>query len=288
MISTFDLKKLKEMFQDFHNLTGMRITIFDDSFHEIISCPEQIAPVCQFIRHNPEAEKTCHECDMRAFHVASSRKQTYIYRCHAGLTEAVAPVFVGGLPVAYVIFGHLLSYPTKDAAWEYIRKSCAKYDLDEEKLKELVYSLPLTPKDKILSSAHILSAVASYLCIEQMITLRQQTLPVRLDEYITSHLTENLDTATLCEHFQIGRTTLCETAKKSYGTGIAEHIRVLRIEKAKKLLREQPDLTILEIAEQCGFSDYNYFITVFRKMTGMPPGKYRNSVTADSIEPNRI
>ena len=34
-------------------------------------------------------------------------------------------------------------------------------------------------------------------------------------------------------------------------------------------------LSISQIAEACGFSDYNYFIAVFSRLTGMPPRKYR-------------
>ena len=79
----------------------------------------------------------------------------------------------------------------------------------------------------------------------------------------------------VCRHFQIGKTYLYKIVGQSYGTGIAEHIRTLRIEKAKSLLIDQPGLSIDTIAEMCGFQDYNYFITVFRKKTGVPPRQYR-------------
>lgn len=59
-------------------------------------------------------------------------------------------------------------------------------------------------------------------------------------------------------------------AKENYGMGIAEYIRDLRMEKARQLLLEQPDLPLTEIASMCGFPDYNYFITVFRKKEGIP------------------
>ena len=43
----------------------------------------------------------------------------------------------------------------------------------------------------------------------------------------------------------------------------------------QQLLREQPGLSIREVAFASGFSDYNYFIRIFSKETGMPPGAYR-------------
>lgn len=277
MISTFDLDKLNELLGDFNNLTGMRITVFDETFEEIASCPEEIAPVCRFIRKNPEAEAACHACDKKACQAASSLKKTYIYHCHAGLTEAVAPVFVGGLPVAYVLFGHLFSYDDREAGKEEILRACKKYSLNEDVLTSYICGLDLTGRDKILSASHILAAVASYLCIDQMITLRRQELPVQLDAYIAEHLADDLDAQTICGHFHIGRTKLYEISRRNYGTGIAEHIRRMRVEKAKELLRESEEYSINEIADLCGFCNYNYFITVFRKETGTAPGSFRKN-----------
>lgn len=278
MLSTFNLEKLDELLGDFYNLTGMRITVFDETFEEITSCPKEIAPICRFIRKNPEAEAACHTCDKKACRIASARKKTYIYNCHAGLTEAVAPVFLGGLPVAYVLFGHLFSYDDPGSGEKEIIRSCRKYELDEKALSDYVQELPLTSKDRILSASHILSAVASYLCIDQMITLKKQELPVQLDAYITEHLSEELDAKQICDHFHIGRTQLYEISRRNYGTGIAEHVRKMRIDKAKKLLRENTEYNVSEIAGQCGFCNYNYFITVFRRETGTTPGSYRKNV----------
>jgi AraC-like DNA-binding protein len=40
------------------------------------------------------------------------------------------------------------------------------------------------------------------------------------------------------------------------------------------------DLTLEEIAEQCGFTDVYYFIRQFRKRMGITPGRYRTQVQA--------
>ena len=46
MISTFDITKLNALLKDFYNLTQIRITIFDENFHELAAYPENIAPFC--------------------------------------------------------------------------------------------------------------------------------------------------------------------------------------------------------------------------------------------------
>ena len=281
MVSAFDLTKLQDLLKDFYSITGLRITVFTDKYEEIASYPKEIAPICRFIRSNPEAEAACHACDREACKAAARQKQTYVYQCHAGLTEAVAPVYMGNIVAAYMLFGHLYSYPSREEGREAIRKACGKYHLDEAELLSLADSLPATEKSFILSASHILQSVAAYLCFDRMITLRQQDLITRIDDYISEHFTEELDAAALCSHFQIGKTTLYEISNQNYGMGIAEHIRTLRIEHAKKLLTEHQELSVGEVADRCGFSDCNYFSTVFRRLTGTSPGKYRRLSRTD-------
>ncbi|MBO4356336.1 MAG: AraC family transcriptional regulator [Clostridia bacterium] len=73
----------------------------------------------------------------------------------------------------------------------------------------------------------------------------------------------------------MGKTQLYELSHQLYGCGIAEKIRNMRINKAKALLLDHKELALFEIAGQCGFRDYNYFITVFSREVGCSPGAYR-------------
>lgn len=275
MVSSFDLTKLRSLLQDFYNLTQIRITVFDDTFHELVSYPEQLPAFCQIIRSTETGRQKCRECDDNACRVAARRRSLYTYKCHAGLMESIAPIIMSNIVIGYLFFGHIFSYPGFEDGWAEISKCCSHYDCDMESLKSACFHHPFVPEAYISSSSHIMQAVASYLCMERLVSLRQQELPVQIDEYILAHFTEDIDAVSIAAHFQIGKTKIYEVAKESYGIGIAEYIRKLRIEKAKQLLSEQSDLSLSEIASLCGFSDYNYFITVFRRLTGMPPRLYQ-------------
>ena len=283
MISSFDFVKLNALLKDFYNLTRMRITVFDDSFREIASYPEKVAPICRFIRAREAADRACRACDVQACRRAAESHATTVYRCHAGLTEAVAPVYMGNVVIAYLSFGHLFAYEDREAGFREIAGACETYGLDAADLRPLVDALPYTAESYILSAAHILEAVASFLCLDRMITLKQQALQVQIDEYLTAHFAEDLRADTISERFGISRTALYEFSKQNYGMGIARHVRKLRIEHAQKLLMEAPEMTVGEIAEACGFADYNYFITVFSRMTGVPPRKWRQQALEKTV-----
>ena len=58
------------------------------------------------------------------------------------------------------------------------------------------------------------------------------------------------------------------------GIGFANYLLNLRMEYAKKLLRET-NLKMWQVAEESGFNDYHYFSKVFKKAEGMSPAQYR-------------
>lgn len=277
MISSFNIEKLTSLLRDFYTVTHIRITVFDEKFHEIAAYPDKRAQFCQLIRSHPGALAMCIQCDEQACKIAAKRHSTYIYQCHAGLKEAIAPIYLGNLLIGYLFFGHVFAYENYEEGWEVIEKRCAGYHMDLNKLKTAAFKQPLIREEYILASSNLMNMIASYLCMERLATLRMEDLPVQIDDYIQKHLTENIDVKNICEHFQIGKTRLYEIARESYGTGIAERIRRQRIEKAKSLLLDAAGLSIREIASLCGFLDYNYFITVFKRVSGMTPLQYRRS-----------
>lgn len=263
MISSFDIAKLDSLLKDFYRLTQIRITVFDDSFQELISYPADIVPFCKLIRQSSSCAAKCHTCDQHACEIAAKRNASYTYRCHAGLTESIAPIRMGNIVIGYLLFGHVFSYPSFEEGWNTIQNLCKNYDVSLSELKAACEKQPIISEEYISSASHIMKAVASFLCMERMVSLRQQELPVQIDEYIQEHYTEKIDAVSIAHHFGIGKTKIYEIAKQNYGIGIAEYIRKLRIEKAKELLTKFPELSLAEVAYECGFDDYNYFITVF-------------------------
>ena len=275
MISSFNIEKLTALLKDFYTVTGIRITVFDEGFREVAAWPEKRPDFCEIVRSCPAAREACLQCDRKAMETAARRRGLFSYRCHAGLYESILPICLNGLLIGYLFFGHVFRYGSYEEGWRVIRACCGAYPLKISELLQASLRQPLIAPDYLSSSANLMAAIASYLCMERLVSLRHENLPTRIDEYIRGHLSENIDAAAVCRHFGIGKTRLYEITKESYGCGIAEVIRRSRLEKAKELLLSEPDLPVSEIAALCGFSDYNNFITLFRKANGMTPRRFR-------------
>ncbi|MGB9792200.1 MAG: PocR ligand-binding domain-containing protein [Thermacetogeniaceae bacterium] len=62
--------------------------------------------------------------------------------------------------------------------------------------------------------------------------------------------------------------------KKKKGYTLMEHLRNVRINQAKLLLQER-DMTMSEVAQSVGYSDRTYFCKVFKQVVGLSPTEYR-------------
>lgn len=72
----------------------------------------------------------------------------------------------------------------------------------------------------------------------------------------------------------LNRTYLSRFIHAEYDCTFYQFVTNYRIEEAKRLMREKPDLHIREIAEQCGFSSPTVFGRVFARETGQTPTEW--------------
>lgn len=99
----------------------------------------------------------------------------------------------------------------------------------------------------------------------------------RIRKYIESHYNENINLKSISAHFYMNSVYLGQLFRKTYGVYFNDFLLHLRIQEAKKLLR-QTDLRMYEIAERVGFQNADYFVTQFEKLEKMTPKDYRNKL----------
>ena len=69
----------------------------------------------------------------------------------------------------------------------------------------------------------------------------------------------------------------------SAGTSVPEFIRECRLEHARRLIEEQPDMTLVEIATASGFVHASTFTVDFKNKYGVSPTKYREQARSDEL-----
>ena len=94
-------------------------------------------------------------------------------------------------------------------------------------------------------------------------------------DYITEHFREGVTLRQVAADCHVNTSYLGQVFRKETGSAFTDYVNALRIQEARKLLNN-PTLKVYEIAEQVGFTDYHYFLKIFKKMTGKSPTDMRN------------
>ena len=93
--------------------------------------------------------------------------------------------------------------------------------------------------------------------------------------YIAKHYREGVTLKQVAADCRINTSYLGQIFRKEMGCAFTDYVNGLRIREAQRLLTN-PTLKVYEVAEQVGFTDYHYFLKIFKKVTGATPRDMRN------------
>ncbi len=101
----------------------------------------------------------------------------------------------------------------------------------------------------------------------------------RVLEHIHAHISDSIDVGALADVSNVTKPYLIRLFKREFGISPVQYMNHKKIERAQLLLFTT-DKTVKEVAYTLGFSDNNYFIRLFRKLTGTTPQEYRRRLRA--------
>ena len=97
---------------------------------------------------------------------------------------------------------------------------------------------------------------------------------------IEGSLYAQLSVSDVCNRLSYSKAYLSKIFKAYSGYSMAEYLTIIKIEKAKQLIRQR-DMNFTQISDKLAFSNPLYFSRVFKRVTGMSPREYMNSVKVD-------
>ncbi len=120
----------------------------------------------------------------------------------------------------------------------------------------------------------LLTLLCRYRCAQKANIKESDTIIYRISEYIRDNFERDITLQSLSKTFAVSQGYLSRKFKAVTGMGLNQYITYERIANGERLLRET-GRSVTEVAELCGYNDSNYFATVFKKMKGVTPLKYR-------------
>lgn len=94
-------------------------------------------------------------------------------------------------------------------------------------------------------------------------------------KYLNNSYYINISLEELGKQFNVSVSYICKHFKEKLDTTYLEYLKSIRIIHAKRMLKNS-NLSVTEIAEMVGYTDYYYFNKVFKAQTGYTPKQYKN------------
>ena len=191
-----------------------------------------------------------------------------------------------------------LKEPAEDAAKSQIRAygeltaalrniRCA-YD-ENARLKDLFQRLTKEIQCKEIGYFYNLQALCSVIFTELLRLLPQTALVhafpseelkyngycrLQIDHFLKDHYGEAVCLQDLSDTIGLSKRQTQRLIQREYGMGYSQKLMETRVQFAKYRLLHT-DTPIQQIAYDCGFQSYGYFLTCFRKLTGQSPATVR-------------
>ncbi len=170
---------------------------------------------------------------------------------------------------------------------------------EAKKTFNIPFSDPKVKKMPILEKPTLggLQLIKNYLEILLINVLRDQTeiegknnlflsvvnngkISKRVIDILKDYAYKRIKIEDICKNMNYSKSYLFKKFKKETGRSIMDYYAEIKIECAKKLLRED-NYSVTEIAEKLDFDSQSYFSKVFKKNTGYSPLKYKNMLSSN-------
>lgn len=109
----------------------------------------------------------------------------------------------------------------------------------------------------------------------------------RAVDFVDAHLAEPIQLCDMANAAGLSRMHFAAQFRAATGVRPREYLLRRRIERAKALLASE-DLTLVDIAMSIGFANQSHFSTVFGRIEGQAPGRWRRENRTISVVQNRI
>ena len=96
-------------------------------------------------------------------------------------------------------------------------------------------------------------------------------------DYMRRNYMRKLTLEDAATHVYLSASYLSKLFKDATGYNFNSYLNMLRIEESKKLLRNA-NTPLVDVSNLVGYEDQSYFTKVFKKIEGVSPGKYRQSI----------
>jgi AraC-like DNA-binding protein len=261
------MASFKLVLEGISELSGMALCLHDRSeFTKGARLPRRFRmhshPFCAGVKEH--AQNLCYRDD---FHRANARaaklRRPFVKRCHAGVSEVVVPVILGGEHAGTIFAGPFIEKGSKAPR--------GAADLEVRSRAEI------TRLGRLISVIAGFAAQAGEALMIQEMEAAARSEPVRRAlRFAAENYPRAITVKDAAGNAYLSPSRFAHVFSEEMGMPFHRYLSALRIARAKALLASS-SMRVIDVAARCGFCNQNYFAGVFKKAVGMTPREYRRS-----------
>jgi AraC-like DNA-binding protein/ligand-binding sensor protein len=252
----------------FTDCFGIRIALFDADAQEMQAGKRKgSCEFCAVLRKDAGVNRLCGTLDKKMMKQSELSGKTELYRCHAGMYEAVHALTVDSVTLGYVMVGQIRSAERLPVV---ITDSA-----ERERLENLYLKQPLYTEEELTPILGLFECLVAYMLQKNYLKLVPDLFLLKLKRFIDAHLYNPVSLPKASEALGMSPSALSHALRRHNLPPFTATMHRRKVELAEELLQRRPEYTIKEIAARLGYSDQYYFSKVFKRFTGDSPSKRR-------------
>ncbi len=276
MTAAFELflsDEVQSLIDHFATLLDLRVTFYSADGRQLRRGRQMTnCSYCAMMQQELGTLKECLSLDTAKRQEAVEKRGIIDYRCHAGLREAIAPVFIHDKLAGFLMIGQ---FRIDDEVPSGALQHCTNTE-QRHRLSEAFREVPKIKAEKLSDMLGLFRILIDYICVRELAVLQGDRLRHDIDLYLEQHYTEEIRLPEMARKLGRSVSTISQFLRRNYQTSFKELLIEHRLRKAEEFWRANPEATVGETAFAAGFADPFYFSRVFRKRRGVPPAEFRD------------
>ncbi len=227
---------------------------------------------CQLIQDEIFGAESCTGMDESKRLESIKKQQIVNYRCHAGIEEAIAPIYVEKQLAGFAMIGQFRS---SKAICPAVYKACPPHL--REQLEKAFYALPYFEPERVKDILGLFSVLTDYIITKEIVQVRGDRIVLRVLAWIEENMERRIKLDDAARYVHRSRSTISHLFRSELKMSFQQSVIEARLNRAEKYFRETPDATVAEIALRVGIEDQYYFSRLYRKNRGKSPTQYRDA-----------
>lgn len=259
---------LQGMLDHFAACFNIRIACFAPSGDEACSGMRRgSCAFCRFLRSSLELELKCRRQDRAAFQAALRERRTVAYTCHAGLREAVQPVFLENGEAAGLVMIGQFRVAGESYAPALPRNRPAA---DRRELDRLWEEVPAVAPGVLPHMLALFSLLVETITRQRLVGVRGDLHLARLRRFIEENVQRRVTLADAARALGRSPSTVTHLVRARLGVSFKQAVIAAKLEVADHLMQAAPGTTVAEAAAAVGYNPF-HFSRLYRKNRGRPP-----------------